>query len=196
MKRSNKVMSIIGAGLVVLTITILYEVNSKRTNSLSNSAATHSPADVMFAQNMIPHHSQALEMAKLASTRAENLRVKQLALQIEAAQTPEIEKMTMWLKNWKEPLTVSENNMRSHSMSDNSSSGMMSKEDLMGLKSAMGASFDKMFLTMMSIHHKSAIEMAKSELSSGQYGSAKELAQAIIKGQSDELVLMEKLLGS
>ena len=31
----------------------------------ADEAATHNPADVMFAQMMIPHHSQAIEMSDM-----------------------------------------------------------------------------------------------------------------------------------
>ncbi len=45
-------------------------------------------ADVTFAQDMIPHHEQALEMAQLASDRAEDEQVRKLARRIEGAQDP------------------------------------------------------------------------------------------------------------
>ena len=58
----------------------------------------------MFAQMMIPHHQQAIEMAELAlansSTSAD---VKRLAEQIKAAQDPEIQTMNGWLRQWGAP---------------------------------------------------------------------------------------------
>jgi uncharacterized protein (DUF305 family) len=60
----------------------------------------HNQADVMFAQMMIPHHEQAIEMTELASTRASNADVKALAAQIQAAQQPEINEMRGWLASW------------------------------------------------------------------------------------------------
>jgi len=66
----------------------------------SDSAAGQNDADVAFAQQMIPHHQQAVEMAQLAETRAESPEVKDLAADIEAAQDPEIETMTGWLDSW------------------------------------------------------------------------------------------------
>src|SRR5690349_18676918 len=56
--------------------------------------------DVMFAQGMVPHHRQALEMAALAESRAKNPKVKALAAQIKGAQDPEIKQMTGWLEDW------------------------------------------------------------------------------------------------
>ena len=51
---------------------------------------------------MIPHQ-QAIEMAKLAPTRADSADVKALAAHIQAAQQPEIEQMKGWLASWNEP---------------------------------------------------------------------------------------------
>src|SRR3546814_10035762 len=52
--------------------------------------AEFNDADVAFAQQMIPHHQQAVEMAQLAADRAERQEVKDLAARVEAAQAPEI----------------------------------------------------------------------------------------------------------
>ncbi len=47
---------------------------------------------------MIPHHAQAVVMAKMAQTQASDPKVKALAADIEAAQGPEIEQMSGWLQ--------------------------------------------------------------------------------------------------
>ena len=50
-------------------------------------------ADVTFTQDMIPHHEQALDMAKLVPSRSTNEKVRGLAERIEKAQDPEITQM-------------------------------------------------------------------------------------------------------
>src|SRR3979490_1134016 len=60
----------------------------------------HKQADVTFAQQMIPHHKQAVEMAKLVPSRSSNQQVLALASQIQQAQDPEIQTMTGWLQTW------------------------------------------------------------------------------------------------
>lgn len=52
-------------------------------------------ADVMFAQQIIPDHQQAVEMARMAPSQ--NPKVKQLAAEIVVAEAPEIKTMTGWL---------------------------------------------------------------------------------------------------
>ena len=57
-------------------------------------------ADVTFAQGMIPHHRQAIDMAALAADRTENPAILDLATRIQGAQDPEIEQMQGWLQTW------------------------------------------------------------------------------------------------
>ena len=55
--------------------------------------ATGSDADITFAQLMIPHHEQAVQMADMALQQATSPEVTDLATQIKAAQDPEIQQM-------------------------------------------------------------------------------------------------------
>ena len=148
--------------------------------------APHNDADVAFAQQMIPHHEQAVEMAALAATNASDQRVKDLATQIEAAQSPEIEEMQGWLESWGEDATAEDGEEHA---------GMaMSDEDMAALEAATGPEFDRMFLEMMIEHHTSAIEMAEIEIADGEFPDAIELAQAIKSAQEAEITEMEALL--
>ncbi len=77
------------------------------TSSTTTSAAAeaHNQADVMFAQHMIPHHQQAIEMSDMIlAKQGIDPRVLELANQIKAAQGPEIEQMQGWLKGWGQPM--------------------------------------------------------------------------------------------
>ncbi|MHA4848139.1 DUF305 domain-containing protein [Rhodococcus sp. MSC1_016] len=77
--------------------------NSAATTSVSaeNGAAEHNDADIAFAQGMVPHHSQAIEMSEILLTKQGiDPRVVDLAQQIKAAQGPEIEQLNAWLTAW------------------------------------------------------------------------------------------------
>ncbi len=77
-------------------------VTSTSTSVAANDA--HNPADATFAQQMIPHHQQAVEMSDmLLGKQGIDPRVLDLANQIKAAQSPEIEQMQTWLKQWGMP---------------------------------------------------------------------------------------------
>ncbi|KQY59479.1 hypothetical protein ASD11_07920 [Aeromicrobium sp. Root495] len=154
-------------------------------------------ADVTFAQEMVPHHSQATEMAALAPTRTENADVLDLATRIEAAQDPEIDTMKGWLESWGKD--DSHGSHSSHGDMEGMKSmddmpGMMSDSQLTELKASSGATFDRLFLTMMTEHHEGAITMAETEQSKGMYADAVKLAKTIQSTQRAEIAEMKKLL--
>lgn len=153
------------------------------------SDAPHNDADVVFAQRMIPHHQQAVDMAHLATERAENEDVVDLAARIEAAQAPEIEEMTGWLEDWSEDVPAYD----AHPDMD-MDSGLMSGEEMLDLEEASGAEFDRMFLEMMVVHHEGAVDMAETELAEGAFPDAIGRAEAIVSSQEDEIEEMNRLL--
>lgn len=166
------------------------------SSSSAQSAAEHNPADVTFATGMIPHHGQAIAMADMAVRQASNSQVERLAAEIKAAQGPEITTLSGWLKVWGAPVP-STSMSAGHDMGGHGGmTGMMSAAEMQQLEAASGAAFDKLWLEMMTKHHQGAIEMAKTELASGQNQSAKALAQSISTSQAKEIATMQALLSS
>ena len=151
----------------------------------------HNNQDVAFANNMISHHRQAIEMAELARTRSSNPKVVALGERILAAQAPELDQLSGWLEGWgmAPPEDMSAMDM------GGSMPGMMSLADLKALTASKGAAFDQQFLTMMIAHHEGALVMAKDQLSRGQHPESKQLSQQIVAGQSAEIAQMKALLG-
>ena len=169
------------------------------SGSASAGTSTGSAADITFAQLMIPHHQQAVEMADLALTQATSNEVKALAEKIKGAQDPEIAQMKSWLSAWGAPeqMPGASGDSMDHSgmdMGGMTSAGMMSVEDMKKLQAATGADFDRMWLQMMIAHHQGAITMANQALASTKNDQVKKLAQAIVSGQTEEISTMQKLL--
>ncbi|NUK63315.1 DUF305 domain-containing protein [Streptomyces lunaelactis] len=169
-------------------------------NPAATQESTKSPAagafndvDVTFAQSMIVHHQQALEMSKLADGRASDQEIKTLAGQIEKAQDPEIKTMQSWLKAWGKPES---SGMDHGGMNHGSGSmpGMMSEKDMADLTAAKGTGFDRKFAELMIAHHNGAIDMAKDEQKNGRDAAAKKLADDVIKNQSTEVKQMQGIL--
>ncbi|MGW0583350.1 DUF305 domain-containing protein [Streptomyces sp. NPDC002920] len=165
-------------------------------SSASASATTQAgsssfnDADVTFAQMMIPHHEQALEMAELADDRASDSEVKDIAAKIEKAQDPEIKTMTGWLKSWNKPTAAESMPGMDHGSGD----GMMSDADMEHLTSMKGAEFDKMFAEMMIEHHNGAISTAQDEQKNGKNADAVKMAGAIVEGQSAEVKQLQSIV--
>ena len=149
-----------------------------------------SAADAMFAQMMIPHHEQALELADMAldPTLMASEQVKALASQIKSAQDPEIDLMTQWLSEWDQPLMdMSED----HSMT---MEGMLSVDEIAALGLLTGEEFDQAWVSAMIAHHKGAIKMADTVIAEGKSAPVQELANAIIQAQKSEIDTLELLL--
>ena len=159
-------------------------------NSSGSGGGDFNKADVTFAQSMIPHHEQAVQMAKQHASTSE---VKNLADKIESAQGPEIKTMKGWLKDWAKSESGGSMGGMDHG-SGTGMPGMMSDGDMSALGQSTGATFDKMFLTMMIAHHTGAIEMAKTEQAKGKNADAKALAKKIEAAQTTEIAEMKKML--
>ena len=159
----------------------------------AGTGAQHNDADVAFAQMMIPHHQQAIEMADMAADRAQSADVKALAHQIKAAQDPEIATLNGFLTNW--GAAPAQGGMDHSGMDHSTSTGMMTQTDMDALSGAVGASFDKMFLEMMVKHHEGAVAASQREVSDGANPQAKDLASKIISAQNAEIGRMKQLLG-
>ncbi|MFC9128459.1 DUF305 domain-containing protein [Streptomyces sp. NPDC057099] len=157
--------------------------------------SAHNAQDVSFAQGMIPHHRQALEMARLAEGRAASGAVKDLAARVEKAQDPEIRTMTGWLEQWGEDAPGAEGGMDHSAAGHSGMPGMMGGEDMAELEKAEGKAFDTKFLALMVEHHEGAVKMAALEESEGRYGPAKAMAGDIVAAQNAEIGQMNKLLG-
>lgn len=156
----------------------------------SASATGFNDADVMFAQMMIPHHEQAIEMSDMAldPTTQSSQEIIDLATQIKAAQDPEIKQMKDLLTAWAQPLTA-DADMDHGSMMD----GMLSLEDMEKLGSLKGPDFDYFWAQSMIAHHEGAIEMAEVVLDDGANGEALTLANAIVSAQATEIDILKAI---
>ncbi|MCG5431980.1 DUF305 domain-containing protein [Mycobacterium sp. MYCO198283] len=150
------------------------------------SSATHNAQDVMFAQHMIPHHRQAVELSALVPERTQNAEVRRLAQQISDAQQPEIDTMTGWLTAWGET---------SGSGGHDAMAGMVDDATMQRLTDSRGTAFDRLWLQSMIAHHEGAVTMAQQEVDNGGNPDAKALARRIVETQRAEIDQMKKLLG-
>lgn len=157
------------------------------------AAGEGSAADIAFAQLMVPHHQQAVEMADLALGKETSDEVRQLATQIKAAQDPEIMQMSAWLEAWGAPMKMADDHS-GHDMGGMTMEGMMSDDDMAALMDATGADFDRMWLEMMIAHHEGAVTMADQVLAETSDPEVMALAQAVITGQTAEIADMQQLL--
>ncbi len=195
---SHKVRRFLSSRSAVVTLALaLMLTGCTASGSATTDHSTHqsesklavqemSADDIMFAQMMIPHHQQAVDMGVLAETRAGSDKVRELAAEIKDAQAPQIELMKVWLEAAGAPLEMG------HSME---MPGLLSASQMANLEATSGDQFDKLYLLSMVEHHKGAIEMAKAVLDS-KNTLVKDLAEQIVADQTHEISHIDELLGN
>lgn len=163
-------------------------MNHGSSSNAPAASAEHNAADVTFAQMMIPHHAQAVEMSDIMLTKQDiPAPVTALATNIKEAQGPEIQTMTGWLKDWNEPTEMASG----HSMD-----GMLDEASLKELETAQGTEAAKLFLNQMIAHHEGAIMMANTETTYGKDSKAVDLSKQIVSAQEAEIKEMRDLLAT
>lgn len=157
------------------------------TTSEAASVNEHNGADTMFAQMMIPHHEQAVQMSETMLEKSGlSSAAVELATGIKIAQAPEIMLMESWLEGWGEPR---------HMGHDMAMDGMLGEEDLKALAGAQGAAAEELFLKQMIEHHLGATKMAEDVLKNGKDSKVLDLGRKVIADQNAEIAAMRTMLG-
>ena len=157
----------------------------------TGQAAAHNADDVEFAQMMIPHHQQAVELAAMVPDRSTNPDVVALAAKVSGEQQPEISTMKALLVQWGANLEPHESGHAGMAMQ-----GMVDDATMVKLDSLKGADFDTLWLQSMISHHRGAIEMAKTEIADGKNADLITLARNIVTAQQAEIDQMKQILGA
>lgn len=166
-----------------------------------SAAAQFAPADVEFMQGMIPHHAQAVVMARWAATHGARADVKRLCERIAVAQADEIHTMREWLALRKQD--VPDSNATRHVMKmggmvhETMMPGMLTDEQMAALDKARGSEFDRLFLVGMIGHHEGALSMVKELFAHGNAGhddTVFKFANDVEADQSAELHTMRLML--
>lgn len=162
-----------------------------------------SRADVEFMQGMIMHHAQAVEMTALIASHTENEDVRRLGAKISHSQKDEINFMKRWLMARGEPVEMpmhegmheGEGGHTDHNMM--LMPGMLTVEQMEGLRKAKGEEFDRLFLAGMIQHHGGALTMVKElfeTAGAGQDGEIFDFVTDVDTGQRAEIRIMQGIL--
>ena len=131
-----------------------------------------------FVVNMIPHHQEAVDTARLVVAKGESAELKKLAQAIITAQEKEIAMMQKWSKDW------------------NYSTVTPTYQNMMGDGTKLsGKALDTWFLQGMIMHHMGAVQMAQSVLRLDARKEVSDFAQEVIRVQSSEISQMKLMLG-
>lgn len=155
------------------------------------------PNDQRFIVMMIPHHEGAIAMADLALTRARRPEIRALAKSIRESQTKENAQMRRWYRQWfggDVPQWGGSYGRGVYSgwggwMGRGNGMGMMgTATDIEWLKNA--PDFDRAFIEQMIPHHRMGVMMASMAQANSQHLELRELQQAMVRVQSEEIEQM------
>ena len=186
------------------------EANTTHTGPIAIPVEEPSAADVTFAQAMIVHHAQALEMVEVAREGLTDEQVRSLADRISAAQGPEIGSLVAWLTEHGEPVPQEavEAGIDVEALGadvgarapggghghDEDMAGMASPEQLEDLAAARGQDADVLFLELMTAHHEGALAMVDEHATGGIDPRMREMADEMAVEQTVEIERMAELL--
>lgn len=170
-----------GASLIVAVVVVTVGVVVTVSKS---KPSTHNSADVMFAQMMIPHHEQAIELADLALQpgRGASATITTLSEAIRATQGTEATLMNKILLSWGETTDTHGHG----SMMD----GIVSASSMAKLQRLDGPDFDTAWAKAMVAHHQGAVAMARDVLERGSNSEIRTLARHVIKVQQKEISIL------
>ena len=151
----------------------------------SSPNASGAPYDLQFIDTMTAHHQGAIEIARMAETKALHPELKALAKTIVAAQERENGEMKAWREKWFAAQAPAIN-MEMSGMHDS-----MKDMDMKELANLSGREFDLAFIRQMIPHHEGAVSMAREALQKSQRAEIKSAAEAVIREQEAEIKQMK-----
>lgn len=177
--------TLLAALALIAAAAVVVGCGDDNANNMGGSSGN--ATDAAFVNDMVPHHRSAVEMAKLARTRAEHPELRKLADHIVSAQEREIDTM----------------NSVKADLSDAHSEHMGGDDHMSGSEHARGMGmdpqelrdakpFDRAFIDMMIRHHEGAVTMAKEGLKKGEHPKLRGLAEDIVSAQEREIAQLRE----
>lgn len=192
MRRSHVFCAVVALAVGLSACGIEFSGEAADTDSAAAIVdAAFNDRDVLYAQLMLVHSRQAVELANLAleaETQASDA-VKVIATRIKIEHASEIERMTLLLRAWDEPLALAPNpeplQLRT---------GILTSKHVDYITSLRADAFDQEYMQSMISHHEGSIDMARMEIVKGQNASLLELAKSVVTKRQSSIDAMTALL--
>ena len=183
---------LLGAALAVLALTVAGCGGGAGSDDAgapdSPPAAGAVPFDRAFIDGMVPHHEEAIAMARAAKAAGlSEPDLLEIADAIIATQQGEIDRMRTWREAWFGSAEIDPNGAETLGLSMDE---MGMQHDVVDLSDADDV--DATFAAMMIDHHNGAIAMAELARAGGQHAEIRRLAEGIIEAQQGEIATMRE----
>lgn len=198
----------ISVTLVVLVSVVAFVVPVAADGPAAGRAGR---AEVRYMEGMIDHHQMALDMAEDCLAKVETESFRSVCQGVIDAQTPEIETLRGWLREWygieyapmpmsqlMELMGLAPDAGMQMGHGDHTTNPMTDMPLMMGMMAGLdrveGVEYEAAWLEAMIDHHDDAVHMSERILRYAVHEELLALAQQIIDDQTAEIELMESLL--
>ena len=201
-------LAIVVTALVTAVVVGLAAYGFGRLSVPGNTSPASVSAEAGFARDMQVHHIQGVEMAMVIRERTGDTDVRRLAYDIATTQSHQAGQLYGWLAEWglnqlgsEPPMTWM---MESATSGDEGATrgmamnalmpGMATSAQMDKLSEASGVDAERLFLTLMIVHHQGALDMAVAVLARSNHQGVRTFANAVLASQQVEIDLMNQML--
>lgn len=206
---------LIGVGIGLMIALGIDESEADADDPAADSVA------VGFAQDMIRHHEQGVEMSIIEITDGTDPQVRSMAFDIMTVQSNEIGQMQSWLSRWNQPFINPSEPMLwmphddAHSSHDEHGSehhtdhtaapeaaetpvmpGMATASEMNRLRTLRGPEVDIYFLQLMLRHHEGGLHMMEYAADPDHVSQpyVRDLAAGMLRTQEKEIATIKQML--
>lgn len=146
--------------------------------------------DVAFANNIITHHEQGIDVSSLVPQRSTDADVVAFAAKTAAALQSDVAVLRALLVQWTQnPDTKAGGGGHGVTMK-----GIIADASIAKLNALRGSKFDTLWLQSMTNFDQGAVEMANAEIANGKNIDAIGLAKQIVKAQQEQIGEINRML--
>jgi len=146
--------------------------------------------DQSYMRRMAAHHRQGVEIATIGAERASDPHLRALARMMIAGQNGEIAILAQWWRSWFSGELPDATSDEHRAMP-----GMIAAEEIGTLREAPPDDFGRLFVSIMSVHHQGAVDMAYNALKNASDPRLKVMSYSIGYEQRGEINLMRSAEG-
>jgi uncharacterized protein (DUF305 family) len=153
--------------------------------------------EVGFAQDMLRHHEQAIELAQIELANGSDSTARAFAQEVLIFQSYEMGLLDGKLDDWgfdRQDRSDQAMTWMDHAVPVEAMPGMATEEQIDELADAEGTAADELFLELMIGHHEGGVHMANEAASRTDDARLKELAEIIARNQELEIEEYEQAL--
>jgi uncharacterized protein (DUF305 family) len=156
------------------------------------------PVDVGFAEDMLDHHAQAVQMALVALNKATTPEVRTLATEILTSQQRESGQLTQFLADrgittYDQQRTVMA--WMGEPTTHDRMPGLATPDQMVALTGAQGTDVDRQFVTLMIAHHQGGVHMAQFAAQHAETQALRDLAARMVVDQQQQITELQELQG-